>query len=254
MTVPRRLGPDRGRDTTRRAQPNKETKRRTYNDAKLDDPEIKNKYLEALKDSCQVAEKTIADLRIPSVTDQTQKQHRVNLAFAAVKKSIDTAATCTLGISMKSVTHAPPKKKGATYTVSPPHITKMIQDRATLRTELAKLRAIPYDSTTDAHKKLLQIHKKNAEIRESSQQNRIQNMIDSLLQTPNNGISLNQHTYAPKNSSTWQKIKQVHRITESFSQLPDFIYTNAGAIGNCAWNRGPLASNAIEAGKAWNEF
>ena len=76
-------------------------------------------------------------------------------------------------------------------------------------------------------------------------------MIHTMQRTPKQGISQNQHTYEPANTSTWQKIKQVHGITEVTHSLPTLIYTNLGPSYHSAWTRGPLATYPKEAAIVW---
>jgi len=95
------------------------------------------------------------------------------------------------------------------------------------------------------------MYKKNKDINEAWKQEQIKDMIHTMQRTPKQGISQNQHTYEPANTSTWQKIKQVHGITEVTHSLPTLIYTNLGPSYHSAWTRGPLATYPKEAAIVW---
>jgi len=64
------------------------------------------------------------------------------------------------------------------------------------------------------------------EIRTTTKKVQIKEMLASLLNSPDEGISQDPKTFGPANPNTWKLIKQVNGIQEPHPPLPDSIYTN----------------------------
>jgi len=257
MKIPYRGGVDR--DTQRhpgQAVKTKETKRLQNHDQKLTETATSEKYMDKLKETCQVAVEVINDLFKTIPKNPGQSQNKSDKAFQAVIVAIDTAAQTTVGSSFKSVNLQPRKRKPVQPRDLSPEIKALFSDKIMLQRQLMYIRAEPAHPTLAqrTRTKLLELYSNLVKIRETTRKDQIKEKLSFLLDSPDGSISQNTRTFGLSNTNTWKLTKQVNGIQEPTPHLPDNIYTNNGPSPLSAWTRGPLASNTQDAGKAWNEF
>ena len=184
MKIPKRSGVDR--DTQR---PN---------------PAIREEYMQKLKETIQIALEVIDELSKTIPQNSGQGQNKADKAFEAVIVGIDTEAQTTIGSSMKSVNSQTHRRKSAQPHDPPPEIQKLYSDKIILQRQLTHIRAEPANPTLAqrARDKLLELYANSAEIRATTKKNQIKEMLVSLLDSPDGGISHDPKTFGPANTNT----------------------------------------------------
>jgi len=176
-----------------------ETKRLQYHDQKLTDPTIKEEYMEKLKETSQIALEVINELTKTIPQNLGQGQNKADKAFEAVIVAIDTAAQATIGSSMKSVDSQTQRRKSVQPYDPSPEIQQLYSDKIILQRQLTHIRAEPANPTLEqrARDKLLELYANSAEIRARTKENQIKEMLVSLLDSPDGGISHDPKTFGP---------------------------------------------------------
>jgi len=169
--------------------------------------------------------------------DQTNRPNKANQAFDTVKVANRTAAQSSIRCAMQTINNTPPRKKKNEHAPPDTNTQHLLESRESFVVTLHICRGSkPSPQPTHISNKLIQEYQKNTKIREFAEHAQIEEQCSNpsvtppTTDSPTTTVRLASTTHMQQSSSC-QKFKNAHGITQLLPGLLGCIYTTEGARG-----------------------